>query len=642
MGIAVNQIFVSGIPFEFATASEIHIARGSQPFEWKFLVTDKEPWSALTNPVVIEIITSGPDGEATKLVLEKWYITSIEADVSGMYEVTIQDARWPLQRKVFQRSYNITTLERKLRPASALDNFNASWSCISAAENALLSMGATVKISPELKNSVKNIILPENLGDSEAGGFTAGTIRDVEAFLELCRCDMTIDRKGNIVIVDRSTNISQGLDETPTFSGKVGPKDVHWTLPKKINVTFEQRVERIFEANLGTGVTATPVQIYDMAIENVAPDFDQSDFPQLRADGTEIVNWLTVERFVQERLNQTYSVFLSRFLKDSGIEEGPGLIDQDLFDKRQLEAIARDSTFKVWKVNLSTVQGGRGWAKMKLGRLGPNGLTLPGGGVFCDWSEYNRFSWVDPSKTDLDIANHRFSRQHKYPSTESNKTAAPFSAEWVSDGIHALVFRLSPKRLPNQLKEIVAGLITPDISYGDAKDIIDGKDTLHLEHQSETADDFHLKVYWHGLLATDFGQYKRLHTVQKDGFANGQVESITIKAENITANWGYDGGVFPGTLLNQAELDKRASYIAQQVKQTYESGKSGMMLASGVYHLVGSDKYWTSGNLYDVVIEIGQEQSYTVNTRFIFLPEVRSSIINDPDSLDGRPPEVIA
>jgi hypothetical protein len=636
--IQPNRIHINNLPFEFAAASELHITRGWQPFVWKILVTDPAKWRALKNPVSIRIVTSGASGERRMLKLERWYIIAIEAHSSQMWEVHIADLRWDLLNRSFQGGWNIETADGETRGERKTSATRARVSCYSAGVEALQLLGENGVID-DRSAQLPTITLPANLGDSDGGGFVAGTLRDVDLFLEFGRMDMLPSRDGKLIITDRFEDKTKGILGPPSYAGFVAKRDIHWTKPRFITTTFEQRIERPFEVTLGAQATAAPIPDTDLAVVNVAPDFDINSVPKLREDGSEIVNWLSIDRdpvtggsFLLTRLHQDYATFLARFMKPTGIPDSAGAMDI-VFLERRYEKVARGCLFTTWKVDLSKTGVGRVYQQVRLGRLGPKGINLPAGHVFCDWSEYVQLA-LDTGAVGAAPVQKTYSQKHRYDAA----VPAPFDTNWISDGQYALVFRLAPALVPNGVTRLQPGLIDPDIQYGDPADVANGVPNKTGD-QVMILNSFKMRVFWNGLLASRVGKTERLFSIRTPAFAGGEVEEISIHVKNVTANWGHaDTAVFPGVLLNDSELKSRARVVSQQIAETFKDAQSGVIVASGIGHL---ERNWPGGNIYEAVIEIGMEKEWSINTRFVVLPEVRGPITSSDKDLDGLPPGVI-
>jgi hypothetical protein len=626
------QIFVENLPVEFAVGMQLDIVRGSQPGIFRFLVTDPAPWKALKNPVSIKFITPGPGGEADVLTLQKWYIVSCEAHASKMYEITILDCRWALLQKSFQGGWNIEQVDGARRGRTQT-SVPTQTTCVQAAKEALMKLGADephIDVPAELAA----IVLPKNMGDSEGGGYVAGTLQTVEIFLELCRCDLLPTADGGIAFTDRSTDKTSGILKTPNIAGAVGELDIHWTLPRFITTTFEQRIERRFEIEQGgRGYVAPGSLEHEMVVINVAPDFDVDEVNRRREDGEEIIEWTELPTFTTVRMGVDYYDGLLRdFHKPTGIPDLGGALIDERTARLRYEWIARDALFTTWKVDLSKTGIGRIYMSVRLGRLGPKGLTNPGGAVFADFHEYSSLRYADaPGGLP---ALHEHSRVFKFDSTRP----APFDARWISDGREALVFKLEPARTAAG-RTLYIGLPNTALSVGDPSDVANGLPCWTGE-QVQMKPNLRAHVYWNGLLATDVGNTKRLYEIKTLAFENGAVEETRIHSRNTIAFWGYDAstGAFPGKLLNETDLKDRAAYMAKQIARTYKGGKGGVGISSGIRHL---KRFWPAGNIYSASIRVGGGAPWEIVTRFDVIPEVRGPIVESRKDLDGMKPDMI-
>ena len=628
------QIFVNDLPVEFATGMQLDIVRGSQPGIFRFLTSDPAKFKALKNPVTLKFITPGPGGESDELLLKKWYIVSCEPHASKLYEVTILDCRWKLLQKSFQGGWNIEQADGTRRGKSQTV-VPLRVTCIRAAKEAIMLLGAEAPLI-DVPESLAAILLPKNMGDSDAGGYVAGTLDTIDMFLELCRCDMVPDKDGRIIFTDRSTDKTAGILKTPNIAGLVGARDIHWTRPKTIITTFERRIERRFEVDFSRGATVVPTAEHDMAIINVVPDYDVDEVLQRREDGRELIEWKEIEDYASERLGVDYYDGLLRdFHKPTGIvpPRTQGLAAGDAYSRKlRYEWIARDALFTTWKVDLAQTGVGRIYMAVRLGRLGPKGLSTPGGSVFADFYEYSSLRYADLPGTPVCL--HEFSRIFAFDSDRP----APFEAQWVSDGREALVFKVSPARTAAG-RVLHLGKPNTALSVGDPQDVANGIPSWTGEQVQKTAK-LKMHVFWNALLAADVEDTKRLFEIRTPAFPQGDIESISIHARNVTANFGYDAatGAFPGVILNFEELKERASYIAKQIARTFEDGTSGIGISSGIRHL---KQFWTGGNINSASIKIGGGAPWEILTQFNVVPEVRGPLVESTKDLDGLQPSLI-
>lgn len=637
-----TQVFLSGVPIEYIAASEIHLCRGTQPWEWRFLTGEPEKFRNLSNPVQIKIIT--PDitsQQSTELVLKNWFITEITPHSTQMWEVVVQDVRWRLGFKKCSLSFNQKTVDGNYRTDTLKGG--QRWKTVEAVKRVIEEFGGTVVMDPSLSQiqqgqvtRADNVILPDNMGNSQAGGWFAASLEEcLGPMLETVPLDIVPDAEGRLVLTDRYTNRTTGLDKAGAYGGIVGPKVNKWQMPSALVLYFEQRIERIFRFNEGAQ-TSSP-QLYDYVIDNVVP------VPNNAQGFDDSVRYESFETFLL-RVGVTPAQWRERYFKDTVVPEG-AKTDQALFDARSYEALGRSHYRLTFKVQLNT-QAMRVWSKMQLGRLGKDGKTSPGSSAFNDWVEVVLFSWRDPQKDVRDLDSHKFSKNHTIPSMAdivAGRVAAiecPYRASWISDGKTDLVFTLSEKALPTKIRELVPGKAEKPVSYGDAQDIVNDQGDIVLERRGKLTTDYQLVVFWHGILNTDFSGFtNRYYSIYKPFHGSGVVPVLELRAEELTANWRYDPDKpnTPGTLLNAAELDVLYERVKDRFLSDYKQGIAGIMQCFGVETLTAG--YWTGGNIHDVIIRIGEEARFTVSTTFVIMPSVRKYF--GLDSKDGQPAEYI-
>lgn len=641
--VPATQVFVSGVPIEYIAASEIHLCRGTQPWEWRFLTSDPEKFRNLSNPVQIKIITPDTTSIGVKeLVLKNWFITEIIPHSTQTWEVVVQDVRWRLGFKKCGLSFNQKTVDGQYRTDTLKGG--QRWKAVEAIKRAIEEFGGTVVLDPSLSQiqqgqvtRADNVILPDNMGNSQAGGWFAASFSEcLDQMLEVVPLDIVPDAEGRLVLTDRYTNRTANLDQAGAYGGIAGPKINKWQMPSSLSLIFEQRIERIFRFNEGAQTSASA--LYDYTIENVVP------VPNNVQGFDDSVKYESFTTFLN-RVGVSPAQWRERYFKDTVVPEGAALTDQMLFDARSYEALGRSHYRLTFKVQLQA-QAMRVWSKIALGRLGKDGKTSPGSSVFNDWVEVVLFSWRDPQKDPRDLDSHKFSKNHTVPSMAdivAGRVAAvecPYRAAWISDGKTDLVFTLTEKGLPTKIREIIPGKAEKPISYGDSPDIINDQGDIILERRGKLTTDYQAIIFWHGILNTDFAGFtSRYYTINKTFHASGVVPVLELRAEELTANWRYDpdNPSKPGTLLNAAELDELYERVKDRFLADYKQGIAGVMNCFGIETLVAG--YWTGGNIHDVIIRIGEEARFTVNTTFVIMPSVRKYF--GLDARDGQPAEYI-
>lgn len=647
-----SRFWIDDTPGEFVPGHvlDVRLKRGYAPHT--FTLKCREGWTldtelqAKNNAVTLkfecaaEIVT-----QATTIELEDWYILSRRALEWGWVEYEFADVRWLHRHNKLTAQYNIVSYGGKRRKDS-LFAFSRAWTCLEAAEDALKKLGFRVVIDPKMPGHLQSVELPDNLGNSEGGGFFGASLAEFgPLMLEPVRCDIVPMADGRMMITDRVREQSKTLAGYIHIGGQVREANVKWQKPKKLVVEFEKRVERRWDYTEG-GSARSERNALTPSIENVAPRWDPNSpdetrgFCELGDYGGDSATQLIP--LLNSRLNDTpmslagiQSFFMSPALydttKDNQTAAQVGLL-------RIAEALLREHwrrTFRV-KVSPTGIDDIRArFAHPEIGRLQEDGTNKPDGAVFMDYVVDLRYPQRRAGETPHAAV---FSENVSFSLTKP----APFTAKWLDR--HELIFQLQENAPTFHKRGYYPGLLRgKGKHYGDLTQVLRGKARLAIDSTVDFNDSFRLVIYWHGLFLGVPGmagkQYERTHKVEKALFPNGEVESLTLRNDARTANFGYDG-TFPGSLLNGGDLDEDATRMAREVKDALVQGRAGVMRHGGVDVLVKGG-FHVGGDIHEVAILVGARAPFSIDTHITVLPGARLAPQRIFTGREGRKAEMV-
>lgn len=642
-----TKVFIDNVPAQYIRPMDIRLSRGWEPWRFAIGVTD-DRFDNLQNPVNVVIETPADSGTgASKLILEGWYITGkIRHDEYG-YDLVIQDPRWAAQFKKLSVSYNVLwwsgkldegDSEPRLRQGSADPATNGRWSTVDAIKDALEKFGLDVDDNPDLSHEVVDLILPLNLGPSLGGGFAGVSYLEAMPILaETASLDIVCKPNGHVMIVDRSTDLTDKFAPHRVIAGRVEEKDNHWEQPSGLDVLFPKMVERRFTfvegstVTLPSGITVYPQGPLDDGatnhIENVIPEFDPVNLVNEHVE------------FYGECFSEVdYS--RSRVLERIAI---PGVFPwgdptwvnakigaqaaDNYFKFKWFEDAMQDTWRRRWRVKREALNIGevvRPFAGLRFGRLARDGTIVAGSSIHMDYVRINRYSHYPPGKgpgqggTIFDAI---FSDNFPF----RTDIAAPFDAQWMTDDVDELLFEVLPRTRNKLQRDYWPGQLAGAVQYGDIADIARGDKIELMEGSVKFNANFQMMIHYHGLQIADLDSsedQQRMYRVKFDDlFPQGEGPRLEIKASDITANYAYNVGLpLPSSLLNSNDLDEAARYIKQQIERSYTPGKHGSLSFASVQPVV--DGVQTNGNIYDTVIQIGYDQEFTCTVTYLVLPEI--------------------
>lgn len=575
--------------------------------------------------------------QATSLESEEWYILARRALEWGWVEYTFADQRWHKRHNKLTKQYNVISYGSKYRKDS-LYAASRPWTCLEAAEDALTALGFQVVIDPKLPQHLRNVKLPDNLGNSEAAGFFGASLPEFgPLMLEPIRCDPVPTLDGKLMITDRVREQSKDLKGYIHIGGQVREADVHWQKPKKLIVEFEKRIERRWEYSEGQTAARNAVS---PAIENVAPRWD-ADSPDAGGGfiplgdvgdsaNDALIPLLNLRLTFDSPMSLAgiKSFFMAPSLYDT--EKG-SLTPEQVGKLRIAEGLLRENWRRTFKVKVSQTDTDdirARWAQPEIGRLQADGTNRPDGAVFMDYVVDLRYPQRKAGEHALQAV---FSENISYSTTRP----APFKAEWLDKS--ELIFQIRENNptfhkrgyYPGALRgrgKCYAGL-TPSGAQVSMQEVIRGRAKLAIDSNVDFTDTFRLTVYWHGLFlgAPLLGGagYARTHKVEKALFPSGPVDSLTLRCESLTANFGYNG-TFPGELLNGTELDDKAREMQRETKAALTQGRAGVMRHGGL-DVLAVGGFSVGGDIHEIAILVGQRAAFSIDTHITVLPGARLS-----------------
>lgn len=632
-----SRYWIDDTPGEFVPGHVINVrlTRGYAPYT--FTIKCREDWRCdtelklKTNAVKLKFeCAASTVTSATVFQLENWHIIARRALEWGWVEYTFADVRWLMRHNKLTAQFNIMSYGGKRRKDS-LFAFSRPWTCLEAAEFALKDLGFDVELDPKLPAPLASVQLPDNLGNSEAGGFFGASLAEFgPLLLEPLRCDVVPTAGGKLRITDRVHEASKDLENFIHIGGQARESDVHWQKPKKLIVEFEKRVERrwTFTEVSGTA-TASPGDPLTPQLDNVAPRWDADDPDSI--DGFvpigDVGGYAAYDLIPLLNLRLTFAgvvsllVLKNHFMAPTLYNTESATITPEQVGKLRIaEALLREHWRRTFRVRVSTtaIDDVRSrYAHPEIGRLQEDGTNRPDGAVFCDYV-------VDLRYPQRRVGDHPLAAVFSENVAYSQARPAPFSARWIDRG--DLVFQLVEGAPRFNKRAYYPGLLDgKGKHYGDIKNVIRGKAKLAIDSSVKFRNDFTLVVYWNalflGLPGSQARQYQRTHKIEKLLFGNGEVDSLTLRCESMTANFGYDG-TFPGSLLNGPALTEEAIRMQRETRDALTQGRAGTMRHGGV-DVLAIGAYAVGGDIHEVAIVVGARAAFSIDTHVTVLPGAR-------------------
>lgn len=612
---------LNGIALDLAQPSVMTVNRGTEPSLVELLVRDEEGggtrFDKLENPVTLSIGTPDENNQPITLEMENWHIKYSEAAGPGMVLLVLEDNRKIAREQRVTVEYNIEVPsgedDTTYRPQSL--NNGKLWTCLDAAIDAIKRFGLKYTASP-LARTLKAIDLPNNLGNSASGGFvSAQWDSTLPLLLDAIHCDPVLMADGSISIIDRYTESAHQLDQYAGVDGSVTQVDKHWMIPKKIKCEFETRVARKLEYEAPdprqTGIPTTE----DIQLEMV--------IPVLTASG-EVSSYVEFFEEVERRTGLNKDQINARWFKPRVVTVDVNTdTASEMAEADDIESSIRSSFRQMFR--LVNTKGMDGMSDVTIGLMAKDGSTRTTRAAYMPYSYMHKFTRVGKGASLQEYWNTVISTNVELSFARS----APWNAGMaMSDAGEILIYLIPEVGASPQARQLNPGKTATAVRVGDAIDIADPNHVLPTQGQTALESSWQLFVVYHGKLIKDRPDLgiKRLHEEVRTGFSSGEVDLLTYRIPDMTANYSYEKGVDIGadslSLTNKDELATRSKDVTEQIKRNFKDGKAGVYTTAGVAAIVNGG-IWVRGNIHSMSIAIGTKKAYSVLANWVVMPEVR-------------------
>lgn len=692
MGLAANKVFmVNGgrrFPVEWNAQTTVEQQRGHLPHQFSLIVSDEGMKDiSNSNPWTAEITVPNGSGQTRVLKWKGWYLTSFSPypNQEGTFKADFADVRWRMAYNKLTAAYNQTWADG-LRRASSLKDAGQNWKTYEAVEDALNKFGFDVGKNL-LGPALKKIELPENLGNSPAGGWVSASLAEsIPVMLESIRADMVMGFDGKIYLTGRSIEAGGGktssggasaalralapIETQDQIAGLIATQEVKWQKPEKILVRFEKIVEGIFlyEESKYENKTAATVDLglHGWVVENVTPKYN----PSLAIQSSE---WDRIDRVVPfaigildpiKHVREHYfrpEIFpLQRHPRTREILDTPN----DAIVKDRVGDLVRSTFRKTFRVRTEPDTANpfsepRKIAGIRLGRLDEEGGVVAAGGVYMDYSSWLMLGKPKPGfkgvagPVDMVFSeNYPLARPLPVGSVRAPLTPAPFTTRWV-DPIEMIYEIVADRPERDTVRRNVFGQLSEPLNYGSLfEHKKKGGSLMRTPLKGELASGWRSIVFWSGrqVAPLNSGRHRRIeHTETIAAFDDGLVDEVVVKARELTANYVFDDGdllelveanwvgaddAVPMNLLNKRAIKERAKKIADQIIQSYERNVFGVAVCAGVEPLVQG--LTTRDDIQLISIRLGDPDPWSITTHIVVQPEVRMDFLNQ-EALAGQP-----
>lgn len=674
------QIIIDGnpIPFEMAAPLALKQTRGLDPFMFSVIMSDISKLPAdvsSTNgvPVTIKFTTPGSSyGETATIDWKSWILVRVEPSKSELdtYVVTFADTRWRAMHRRISVSYNLKWPDGNYRQESL--NGASPWNTADAIRNAASLFGFS-EVLFDLPSGYQNTELPNNLGNSNAGGFAFATFGEVMGpMFESLEADPIIGFNGELIATARN-----GKGKIPQLKALPRVKDTAsesiniYERPRTLRVGFEVMCENIIQK--GGYSSSTNARTLDEPV-NVMPSYQTArlgyELEEIDTEGNVAGNyWLPIHEEMSEYGYVDNDEFAAdqyvaqRYFLDNIVpipRESP-----DGYPIESQEAVLRHLWFdgalrncwrSYWRVkypsdgNENTSMGLRSMARIQLGRLTVDGGVRARGVTYGSWSE--EFTFGMPVVQRGDPFRYEYSKNHDY----DPERPSPFIAQWVADTGGELIFRLvPPSNIRINQKRLFPAIFNTPLSYGNWIDISNDFDISVQEANGKFSTVFVLRVMVAGrLIAEDTRNgfpdeiQNRALIRQRPLYDDGGMESLDLKAYSLTANYAYSNQQllsntafdnWPSVLLNDSQIDEKMDSLVEQAKRQYESGEAGAIVTPGV--LAPSLGIGTGASIAEMTIMVGNPDPHSITTHYNVMPNLPGFHV-DPERKDGWATPAIA
>ena len=634
-----TAVTINDINLTIASAWSLSVVRGTEPSKVSFTIPDSKlgetEFDKIKNAVTIKLTAPDSRGNPRTLELKDWYITSCVPHSEGMWTLELQDRRWKCRELTLTADYNVSIASFEFFELDRQNSLNggAPWTCYDACVDAFKKFGLTFEESKDYDQKLKTIKLPFNLGNSIGGGFVGMRWEDaIPILLYNINSDPVILPNGKITLVDRKTNVTDDLDKYGMYAGQIGSKQIQWAKPKKVRILFERRVERYFDIE-DFDITSSGGD--DIGADNVMPRIDANN---------QIAGWETVE-FGGKRIANVRGADIRRnWLKDVIVRVdgfAGALTAKQIADRNQLNYNLKRYYRKAFRPNIFAGAEDANFINIKVGHIGQDGQTVSDQ---CVYMPYERVELYAGAK-----ANSLSEILEQFVSTPVLfflQRPAPFTPQPVIDEKTGDLIIVLNDNNNGRVIDTPPGMLTESLRYGTVLDIVDPNYSLKTYKVGSLRQNWQCWIFYHALLIgprPDLGFDDRLHSVEKDMFADGQVEVVEFFVNDMTANYALDRtgtkeGQTPATLplilLNSPAIDERAESIKEQFTQNFAAGNVGIAHTSGFEAILDGD-FWVSGNIYSMMIMGGTKKSYSIVCQWLAAVEVRD-VLTEEDKLAVR------
>lgn len=622
---------------DLAVPATVIINRGTEPSLIELLVSDDDDggtrFDKSKNPVTLEISAPDKYGNPVTLELKKWHITFSQPAGPGIYKVILEDNRITARRKRVTVGFNVqvpgdpaNSDDPKFRE-DTLDG-DRQWTCLDAAIKAIKLFGLKYKRDKRLSRAIRFNRLPINLGNSAAGGFvSAQWDYMLPLLLDPIHCDPVINADGSVSIIDRATKASKGLQNYSGVEGSIKPVDKHWSKPKKITLEFETRISRQFNYEEGN----TVVRGEDIEIEMV--------IGQAGTNGT-VFGFTEFYDEVLDREGISRNKVLNRWLKPRVVETDTDNDDATVLARKdESESLIRSAFRSLFRI--VNDEGLQGMADLQIGHLGWDGSTRTTRSTYMPYAFIHKFTrvgkgakleqyWETVISTDVGF---------------TFDTSAPFAAQLATNDDGEILLFVTPESTSGNHRTLIPGHMVNPMRVGDAIDIIDEAHVLPTQGQTKLKSGWLFYTVYHGLLLKDRPDLgiDRIHKETRTGFADGEVDEVSYRVSDMTANYGYanadDIAQDRLTLLNEDELAERSNAVLKQVRRNFSDGDAGVYGTAGLDAIVNGG-YWVTGDIHSMTIILGAKRPHSVEAKWVVMPEVRPVYANRMN-LQGLPVRLI-
>lgn len=706
------------LPLEYNMPFTMKQTRGTAPYFFNVMVSDISGLPApggggAAGPITGPGAGDGPSGTPCSFLFEtpaasgsdmiqwewdSWYLVRVEPakGTDDAFLLTFADERWKAEHKRIDASYNVQWPDGSYRAESLVLSTNERWQTKDAIEDALKKFGYFETIWYARTDLG---YLPDNMGNSDAGGFVAGTFSEVlDPMLESANLDLIfIDRKPAIVErVGDTANKLNYLRTMPRIVDTVGSGSNGWELPRKLRIHHEVKMEVALEKveSSSDRTTSGSDNAFLNEPANVMPRFRHeaevgADWWKDKDGDTAKSEWVEIDEHITELFGTVYDPvertiarnwFLPLILplrRKGPMEEiwesaDPTANSLLALRKMVITDYLRKSWRRLWRIEYPTDNRPsnasaptiRRISGLKMGRLMPGGDATSKGSVFCDWCEQtiHAISYKPGHSFTKEFGvNHPYVGRAVSPNDPTtNVPPAPFNARFISENGKELIFVL--EEVPHGrigTSDIYPALYASIPNFGNPIEVVNDEYWALNQLNISLSAVFRMRVFLFGRLianaqdttstnAVPAGIENRSYVHEIDLFPEGGIDSFDLKVDSMTANFGFSldqvkkalGSLrneWPELLLNRDKITENAERIGKQVLNQYSAGEAGGIVTPGVEAM--KQGICTAGSIHEASVTVGDPDLWAVRCQFIVMPNV-GKVTLDPKE-KGRAAPII-